>query len=206
MALRDFTDKQGRAWRVWDVTPETMHPSTRTEDYMRDYLEGWLTFESVDGEAKCRLTPIPKGWETATVTQLTQWLHEAQPVRGDRTSGPHGLTAAETLAAARATGAQGSQRTAADSVAARTFRFPGGRYWSVAEWASVEQGAGGAPMQRRVLRFTSGARALDLTSWPGDWQGLSDADLAELLARSFPRPEGQRNPTTYRRRASDQQL
>ncbi|NUQ19705.1 MAG: hypothetical protein HOQ09_01970 [Gemmatimonadaceae bacterium] len=60
MPLREFNDRAGRAWRAWDVSAETLHPSTRAEDYMRDFLSGWLAFESVDGTAKCRLTPIPR--------------------------------------------------------------------------------------------------------------------------------------------------
>ena len=94
MALRDFTDQAGRQWRVWDVTAEAIHPATRGEDYMRDYLDGWLAFESADGLAKCRLTPIPPGWATGTVAQLQQWLHQAETVRGERSSGAHGRSSA----------------------------------------------------------------------------------------------------------------
>ena len=215
MALREFTDRSGRAWRAWDVSPETLHPSTRTEHYMRDYLDGWLAFESVDGLAKCRLTPIPRDWDTATDDQLLEWLDRATPVRGDRVSGPHGRAAAEIIAAAEAAASvaggsgvtqrgetQLSARRAApgDRGAARTFRFPGGRYWSVAEWGGSETPGGS---QRRVLRFTAGNRNLDLHEWPADWASLSDAELAHLLGTRFPRQVGEANPTPFRRRSGD---
>ena len=213
MALREFTDKNGRAWRAWDVTSSTIHPATRSEDFMRDFLDGWLTFESLDGEAKCRLAPIPRGWDTASDEQLEEWLHAAATVRGERTSGPHGRTAAEAIAAAEAAAHDEARRAADGSSAdrqladrqaafARTFRYPGGRYWSVAEWAGGDHGS--APAEgRSVLRFTSGRRSLDLASWPRDWQQYSDEELVSLLFRSFPRETSAENPTSFRRRGSD---
>jgi hypothetical protein len=198
MALREFNDTLGREWRVWDVKQESIHPATRAEDYMRDYLDGWLAFESVDGEAKCRLSPIPAKWEDAEREQLLTWLHRAEPVRGDRTSGPHGTTAAQDATSA----SSGIERARG---AARTFRFPTGRFWSVAEWTTSSDAAGKS-LEHTVLRFTSGRRSLDLHVWPDDWRTLSDTQLAALLARGFPRPEQQRNPTAFRRRGSDEEL
>jgi hypothetical protein len=203
MALREFTDRAGRRWRAWDVTADAIHPATRTEDYMRDYLEGWLAFESLDGLAKCRLTPIPARWIAASVEQLEQWLHQAETVRGDRSSGAYGRASAEVASNPSlathpaATGTRGP---------VRTFRFPGGRYWTVTEYhptvASHDDGAaGGHP--KRVLRFMSGARALDLTPWPADWLSLSDAELAELLTTSFPRHSDPSESTAQRRRSGD---
>ena len=194
MALREFNDRSGRAWRVWDVSPETLHPSTRAEDYMRDYLTGWLAFESIDGGAKCRLSPVPNGWQTATVEQLDEWLHAAEPVRGDRTSGPHGRTDAEAIAHA----AELDVRKRPQS---RTFRFPGGRFWTVAEWASPDPREDGG--MRRVLRFNSGSRVLELTSWPADWASMSDEEMCELLSRGFPRDAAKDNPTEHHRRSAD---
>lgn len=195
MSLREFTDNEGRAWRAWDVKQENIHPATRAEDYMQEYLEGWVTFESLDGQAKCRLHPIPPHWEDATLEQLLLWLRVAEPVRGDRSSGPHGRTASEVVEKI----ASGAERPRSP---ARTFRFPSGRYWSVAEW-TTSVGEDETPRaDRAVLRFTSGRRSLDLTPWPADWQKLSDDELASLLSRGFPRPS-EPNPTEFRRRASD---
>ena len=121
-------------------------------------------------------------------------LHRAEPIRGERTSGP------QRRIEANAAPAGSPSRSPEPPAAGRTFRFPNGRFWSVAEWASVASGpTGGA---RTVLRFSAGARSLDLADWPREWRTLSDSQLAELLVTSFPRAP-KTNPTTYRRRAGD---
>ena len=196
MALREFTDPSGREWRVWDVTEQNMHPRTRGEDWMRDFLDGWLTFESVDGQAKCRLHPIPPNWETADDAQLVEWLHDAESVRGERTSGPIGRGAIEDAVRETETADAGGSGP-------RMFRFPGGRLWTVGVWTTQIAGHGGVASSSSVLRFNSGNRSLDLADWPVDWQEYSDSQLAELLSLSFPRTDDQPNPTPYRRRASD---
>lgn len=196
MALREFADQSGRQWRVWDVTEQNIHPRTRGEDWMRDFLDGWLTFESVDGQAKCRLHPIPANWEAVDDAQLERWLHDAEPVRGDRSSGPVGRGAIEDAVRESETVAAGG------TTPPRMFRFPGGRLWTVGIWTTQLAGRGGTTSSS-VLRFNSGNRSLDLADWPVDWQEYSDTQLAELLSLSFPRPENQANPTPYRRRASD---
>ena len=195
MALRVFTDRSGRQWRVWDVTADAIHPATRSEDYMRDYLGGWLAFESADGLAKCRLTPIPPQWATASIAELELWLHQAETVRGDRSSGSHGRVSAEVMA---------NPRIPADKRApVRTFRFPGGRFWTVTECpASATTGADEA-VPHRVLRFMSGSRALDLASWPEDWASRSDSDLADLLTASFPHHNDESDDAAHRRRSTD---
>jgi hypothetical protein len=198
MALREFTASDGRLWRVWDVRPETMHPATRTEDYLSAYLEGWLVFEAADESAKCRLHPIPPGWADADDAALEKMLHRAETIRGERTSGPHARVAADDVEVAR----PAPRSDEADSQV-RGFRFPKGRFWSVAEWSTSVSGSAG--VTRTVLRFTAGTRSLDLTEWPPDWRNFSDAQLAALLVSSFPRP-GRPNPTQFRRRASDNEL
>ena len=198
MALREFTASDGRLWRVWDVKPETMHPATRSEDYLSPYFEGWLVFEAADESAKCRLHPIPPGWADADDASLEQMLHRAETIRGERTSGPHGRVAAEDAEASR----HGVRAPEGDSQL-RGFRFPKGRFWSVAEWSTSVSGSAGAT--RTVLRFTAGTRSLDLTDWPPDWRNFSDEQLAALLVSSFPRAR-RPNPTDFRRRASDTEL
>ena len=195
MALRDFSDRAGRQWRVWDVTADAIHPATRGEDYMRDYLQGWLAFESADGLAKCRLTPIPKDWASASVAQLEQWLHDAETVRGERSSGSHGRASAEVVSH--------PQLTVDMRAPVRTFRFPGGRFWTVTECAASMTTRADEAEPHRVLRFMSGSRALDLTSWPSDWASRSDAELAELLTASFPRHSEESDEVAQRRRGTD---
>jgi hypothetical protein len=198
MALREFYDESGREWRVWDVRTENIHPATRAEDFMRDYIDGWLAFEAVDGEAKCRLSPIPAKWQVAEREQLLIWLRRAEPVRVDRTSAAQIGENPNNAASAVHIGER-------PRGTARTFRFPSGRFWSVAEWTTSSDRGEGLHGQT-VLRFTSGRRSLDLKVWPDDWLTMTDAQLAGLLARGFPRPVQERNPTAFRRRESDEEL
>src|SRR5688500_15887168 len=62
----------------------------------------------------------------------------------------------------------------------RSFRYPNGRLWSVCVVRRPE--GGGAPL----LRFSAGARHLDLHDWPEDWAALSEERLIGLV-RSIPR-------------------
>jgi hypothetical protein len=58
MALREFTDARGNAWRVWETRP--------TSHRLRpEFASGWLTFEQgaeASATARRRLAPIPDGW------------------------------------------------------------------------------------------------------------------------------------------------
>jgi hypothetical protein len=63
MAMREFRDSVGVAWRVWMTTP---HAGAIYEERFR---AGWLTFENDAGNRK-RLAPIPRGWEEATCQRL----------------------------------------------------------------------------------------------------------------------------------------
>ena len=64
----------------------------------------------------------------------------------------------------------------------RTFRYPTGRIWAVRVMCHPQDG--GPP----VLRFTAGARNIDLEAWPKDWADYPDEELANLLRRAAPRP------------------
>ena len=192
MALREFTDDGGVGWRVWEVLPENLHPTTRTEDYLRDFLDGWLAFESLDGISKRRLHPIPRGWEEGSVEELNALLSQASTVLTGRGSPPQVLAAAEDEANPLSSVVPRSVQ--------RTFRFPGGRFWSVLEWPVLGSARGGRTT--RVLRFISGSRMLELESWPRDWNSYTDDQLAALLSQSFPR-EPRPNPTANGRRMGD---
>ena len=88
MSLREFTDRLGEEWRVWDNTPENVHPVLRESGYLRSYEGGWLVFQSADGLTKLRLTPIPADWSAAPVDDLREWLARATPVRGTPIANP----------------------------------------------------------------------------------------------------------------------
>lgn len=82
MAIRDFTDSAGIAWRVWSTTPQTAGV------YDESHKTGWLTFESAG--IRRRLAPIPRGWEEATRERLDLMCRAAEVVR--RASGSAPLT------------------------------------------------------------------------------------------------------------------
>jgi hypothetical protein len=75
MAVRDFVDANGVPWRVWPVTPDTISPRTAAEDYLGDYGEGWLCFESA-GERR-RLARYPREWESLPDSELCSLLSAA---------------------------------------------------------------------------------------------------------------------------------
>jgi hypothetical protein len=187
MALREFRNSDGRSWRVWDITPEKLHPSTRAEDYLQGYLEGWLVFEAADGHGKARLYPIPMRWAEMDDEGLQELLARADQVReGERRSGPIGIVSEAGTAAPDPE----PPRVTTPAQDVRTFKYPGGRFWTVGERPAQTSGPTGRPVERVVLRFASGARALDLMAWPRDWTRYSDRELADLLWSGFPRKPG----------------
>lgn len=85
MAVRDFIDLKGVKWKVWPVTPNSIQPKTAAEDYLGDYSEGWLCFES--NTERRRLAKYPKNWETLSDNGLLQLLKTAAVARGSKQSG-----------------------------------------------------------------------------------------------------------------------
>lgn len=86
--LRGFTDSTGVEWRVWEVIPSRAAIGTsavtqaRTSISSTPYANGWLCFES-DAE-KCRLAPIPSGWEEGSPGEISELLLRATPVQTRR--------------------------------------------------------------------------------------------------------------------------
>lgn len=77
--LREYTDKTGVTWRVWDVYPSgksgpfpTPPDGTSSESLSaypsRHFRNGWLCFECPS--EKRRLAPIPKDWERCDCSRL----------------------------------------------------------------------------------------------------------------------------------------
>jgi len=206
MALREFRDETGREWRAWDITADKLHPSTRAENHLQGVLEGWLVFEAVDGGAKARLYPIPASWRNASQDELRRLLKAAEPTRDsgeyERFAGAD--RAAQRVAARGATDDAPRPRAERTSTESRSFRYPGGRYWSVAEYVIRRPSDGDGPPTLPVLRFTAGARSLDVREWPAEWRSFSDHQLADLLWRSFPRESNEPAvPGGFRRRRGE---
>ena|SRR5437867_401085 len=214
MAVREFTDSRGREWRAWEVTPEAISPRTKEEDYLASlYYTGWIVFESKRGEDKRRLYPVPKGWNELPDPELEVLLQKAEvvPQRKLRTDKrATGEAAAEAMQRAadfaeQAVDAPELAKEAAreetpdvtDLGVLRSFRYPGGRFWAVC----VLHPGGNRPP---VLRFTAGARNIDLEDWPKDWADLPDEGLVELLRRAAPRvASGPPDPKMPQRRYDD---
>ena len=190
MALREFSDSQGRRWRVWDIRPDQLHGATRAEDYLQNMIHGWLAFEPAGGGEKRRLSPIPPHWDKAPDEELEDMLERAVRTQPDTPSGSN--------PAFEAPPRESFEGMPAPTI--RTFRYPTGRYWTVNE--QIETGSP-ERRQRLVLRFTSGARTLETRDWPHDWSRLSEDELADLLYHSFPRNPTAENSTSYRRRRGD---
>ena len=86
MAVRDFVDLNGVKWRVWPVTPSSIQPKTAAEDYLGDYEDGWLCFES--NTERRRLAKYPRNWDTLSDNGLLQLLKAAATVPQNRRTPP----------------------------------------------------------------------------------------------------------------------
>ena len=72
-AIREFTDRDGRAWRVWAVTPSHSR-SSRREANLGEFEQGWLAFETLDEDMRKRLPHYPADWSTMSDAKLQELL------------------------------------------------------------------------------------------------------------------------------------
>ncbi|MFL5605946.1 MAG: hypothetical protein ACJ8AD_05835 [Gemmatimonadaceae bacterium] len=174
MAVREFTDRRGVDWRVWDVTPTHMHPITRGEDYMANLQDGWLVFES--GSEKRRLAaPYPAEWISLGIPQLEELCRRASLVIRRRPRTPSGQR--------RAISAAEIETEAIKEAGSRvTFMSPGGREWTVRVHECLDK-AGNPEM---VLRFTAGDIVVELPKWPEDWRTATVKEFAMMLLDANP--------------------
>lgn len=174
MAVREFTDRRGVEWRVWDVTPTHMHPTTRNEDYMADLRDGWLAFES--GAEKRRLeSPYPGEWTSFTIPQLEELCRRASLVIRRKARSPSGER--------RAISAAEIERDAINEAGSRvTFMSPHGREWTVRVHECLDKH--GKP--EMVLRFTAGDIVVELPRWPATWRTATVKDFALMLLDANP--------------------
>jgi hypothetical protein len=199
MAVREFRDDSGRDWRAWEIKPEAIHPATKSEDWLADcYITGWIVFETLSGDEKRRLCPWPIRWMDESEVGLRELLKRAElvppyRVKADRWSGPQPAFADTSKLA------DSPDVDITDLNVVRTFRYPGGRYWTVAVVTHPEDG--GPP----VLRFTAGARWIDFRNWRKDWLDQPDDVLVSMLRQSEPRRGSARPlPGAPRRRWDDE--
>ena len=197
MPVREFTDELGVRWRVWDVVPSRIVPAAKGEDYLADmYQTGWIVFETVTGDTKRRLTRVPKLWADAAERELRVLLAraEAVPIRpfsSGRIVDGEVLTVRDDMLP----DADTAEAIALEVV--RTFDYPGGRSWTVCVVFRPDEDGG------PTLRFTAGARSIDLDNWPRDWADYPDDRLVDLLRSAIPRGERPHRPGTPSRRWDD---
>jgi hypothetical protein len=72
-SIREFTDRDGRAWRVWAVTPSHSRASKR-ESILGEFEHGWLAFETLDEGFRKRLPHYPGDWRTMSDAKLQELL------------------------------------------------------------------------------------------------------------------------------------
>jgi hypothetical protein len=208
MAVREFTARDGRRWRAWDVSPEAIEPLTRGEDYLADcFRDGWVVFETLDGSDKRRLCPPPYGWEHRSDANLEDLLERADilrprgvvRVRGDAVI-PADLPPSVPLEVVN-----DIPRTLDGDIdmrylgVVRSLRYPGGEVWR----ASVVDDNPDGPL---VLRFSSESHTIDVTDWPNDWADLTNAQLVALMQTgrsSFERRRRERPPADPDDRRTD---
>ena len=183
MAYREFVDEDGRWWKAWDIKPEEIHPVTKAEDYLADcYVTGWIVFETHTTHEKRRLCPWPMNWAQRSDEELRELLRRAEVippyrVREDRVPREQPKPSDVSIDELEA-----DPPDITDLEVIRTFRYPGGRFWTVCVVQHPEDG--GAP----VLRFQSGLRFIDMRRWPKDWADQPDDELVWMLRRARPRP------------------
>ena len=71
--IREFTDRDGREWRVWAVTPSHSRTSKR-ESNLGEFEQGWLAFETLDEDQRKRLPHYPAAWMTMSDAKLQELL------------------------------------------------------------------------------------------------------------------------------------
>lgn len=72
-SIREFTDRDGREWRVWAVTPSHSRASKR-ESILGEFEQGWLAFETLDEDLRKRLPRYPADWLTMSDAKLQELL------------------------------------------------------------------------------------------------------------------------------------
>ena len=186
MASREFTDQAGIEWRVWEVGPAHMHPITRGEDYLEQFADGWLVFESLS-EKRRLPAPFPTDWAERPLAELESLCRRAAPVSTRRERTPSGEARALTEASAEIVAREQAQRR---------FTSPRGREWTVRLHECPRAGGGSTT----VLRFTAGDIVVDLPDWPADWKALDRDGFALLLLDAHPPRRPGRGVRPQRRR------
>ena len=204
MGLREFRDSRGVTWKVWNVTPDSLDKRTTAEDYMKEWQDGWLCFESHD--RRRRLAAYPPAWEDLPEAELEQLLQRSQMVKrraageesGEFSQVPEGLESPDAPAAdverprrpSRPDKGRMTPSSGVDPSRTRTLTDSRGRTFVAGLYRIPHGGTTAEGKQSTsagtVLRFISGSIVLDLEKWPDDWDRYTDSQLTGLLDRAQP--------------------
>ena len=122
MTHREFKDRLGKIWNVWQVHPSSterrlMQRRVKSDDrtdaverrsgldrrkvikarnpVAEEFAYGWLCFETAD--EKRRLAPVPEGWDRADDETIEQWCCVAKPVVRRKSNSARGEGGAQKL-------------------------------------------------------------------------------------------------------------
>lgn len=79
-ASRSFTDSVGVHWMVYCILPSPLLAGKPTLLPHGERRNGWLFFESADGDRR-RLSPFPPDWREVTPFELERWCMRATPIQ-----------------------------------------------------------------------------------------------------------------------------
>ena len=83
-APRTVVDDDGLVWRVWAVSAARMRANPLSGGQLGAYRDGWLAFESENGQHRRRLPGFPESWSDLSEAELRVLLVRAEPVRSTR--------------------------------------------------------------------------------------------------------------------------
>ena len=86
--VREFRDRRGVAWRVWEVRPGIGRTLSDLKRYLGDYVDGWLAFGCLDNDLRKRLPTYPANWLELPDRELEGLLNRAIDVRRKETRAP----------------------------------------------------------------------------------------------------------------------
>ena len=85
--VREFRDRQGQTWRVWEVRPGLGRPLSELHRYLGDYVNGWLAFGCLDNDLRKRLPNFPPDWLQMSDRELEALLYKAVDVPKRKVAG-----------------------------------------------------------------------------------------------------------------------
>ena len=77
MGVREFTDDRGKPWRAWSVVPGLSRASASGGQFLGNFHDGWICFESLGSSGRRRLPYDRAKWPSITDEELRRLLDAA---------------------------------------------------------------------------------------------------------------------------------